>query len=226
MSAKKTPRPIRSAKKIIYIFCEGESEQEYANFLKEEFSDVAAIQPPVIGLFEQAKRNFSREVRYKNKIEVIDEIWFFFDTEEDTGTSWDTTAAIIKWLKKLKKKPPIKIRLLMNKSCIEYWFLLHFKKTTIPIRSAQDKLLVEDQLKQKNFAPSYKKGDHDSIFEIAQRYQIAKENGSWALSQIKDSGLPPKDNESIRNEWLYKTTNTFTNVHEAIDFLEQLRIDK
>lgn len=34
-----------SGKKIIRVFCEGESEQAYTEFLKRRFCDVAVIKP-------------------------------------------------------------------------------------------------------------------------------------------------------------------------------------
>lgn len=37
------PRPTRKTKPLIYVFCEGESEQAYTEFLKKTFSDLAVI---------------------------------------------------------------------------------------------------------------------------------------------------------------------------------------
>lgn len=54
----------RNIKPLIYIFCEGESEIEYANFLKERFAETAIIKKPVKGLFEVARNKFKREARY------------------------------------------------------------------------------------------------------------------------------------------------------------------
>lgn len=71
-------RKIKSVKPLIYVFCEGESEQAYTDFLKKVFSDVAVIKrPKETGLFEEAQTKFSRDAKYKNSIEVTDEIWFF-----------------------------------------------------------------------------------------------------------------------------------------------------
>lgn len=217
----KNKRMVRPTKKVIFIFCEGESEQEYANFLKEEYSDVASIQAPVLGLFDHAKRVFNASVRYKNSIDVIDEIWFFFDTEEDAGVPWEQNKKILEKLKKLRKKPPIKVRLLMTKSCIEYWFLLHYEKTTIPIRSPSDKRQVENRLKRE--IQTYEKGDRTSIFQIAEKYLKAKENGAWSLKQLGEFEWLSQQSDDIRNEWLYKTGYTFTTVHEAIEYLDSLR---
>lgn len=55
------PRPTRRRKPYIVVFCEGESEQAYTDFLKKEFKDVASIKrPSATGLFEEADGKFKR----------------------------------------------------------------------------------------------------------------------------------------------------------------------
>ena len=39
-------RQVKKPKPLIYVFCEGESEQAYVKFLKKRFSDVAVINGP------------------------------------------------------------------------------------------------------------------------------------------------------------------------------------
>lgn len=53
----------RKIKPLIYVFCEGESEIEYVNFLKEKYEDVAVIQKPVKGLFSTADKKFKKEAK-------------------------------------------------------------------------------------------------------------------------------------------------------------------
>ena len=49
------PRPIKKSKPYIVVFCEGESEQVYMDFLKKEFRDVAVIKRVnTTGLFAEA----------------------------------------------------------------------------------------------------------------------------------------------------------------------------
>lgn len=49
------PRPTKKSKPYIVVFCEGESEQVYTDFLRKEFKDVASIKrPSSTGLFEEA----------------------------------------------------------------------------------------------------------------------------------------------------------------------------
>lgn len=50
-------RRVKREKPYIIVFCEGESEQAYADFLKREFRDVAVIQrPKSTGTFGEADR--------------------------------------------------------------------------------------------------------------------------------------------------------------------------
>ena len=94
------PRKVKPAKPLIYVFCEGESEQAYTDYLKKTFSDVAVLKrPPDTGLFEEAEAKFSKSPKYKNSIEVTDEIWFFYDVEEKDIPKWNDRLAIIKKLR-------------------------------------------------------------------------------------------------------------------------------
>ena len=69
----------KSPKKIIRVFCEGESEQAYTDFIKNCFNDIAVIKyPKATGLFETAKDKFSKDPQFKDYANEIDEVWFFF----------------------------------------------------------------------------------------------------------------------------------------------------
>ena len=103
------PRKLRNAKPLIYVFCEGESEQAYTDFLKKKFADVAVIKRPgTTGIFEEAEAKFSKDSKYRNSAEVTDEIWFFFDVEQTDIAKWDARYEIIKNLRKLRKNPNLK----------------------------------------------------------------------------------------------------------------------
>lgn len=72
-----------SGKVIIRVFCEGESEQAYTEFLKHKFSDVAVIEyPKETGLFDRASDRFAKDPLYRDYKEVINEIWFFFELKQ------------------------------------------------------------------------------------------------------------------------------------------------
>lgn len=218
------PRSVkeRKARPLIYVFCEGESEQVYTDFLKRTFSDLAVVKrPSTTGLFEEAQDKFSKDKRFRDYAEVTNEIWFFFDVETDQRDKWDSRYKIIKKLRKLRKDQDIKVRLLMTTACIEYWLMLHYKKYSPVIKTTADKerILHELQAKEK----TYKKGDEKSTFHIAENYQTAVKNAKDIFQSLLKDGLPGLIETDERNKWLYTCSKTFTTVFEAIEFLESLR---
>lgn len=213
-------RQIRKTKPLVYVFCEGESEQAYTKYLKKQFESSAVIKcVPQTGLFHDAKKKFENDARYRDNISEINEIWFFFDVEEEDISKWDKRLKIINSLRRKKKKPGIRVRLLMTTACAEYWFLLHYEMTTPPIHTAPDKERLLKRLQE--FVPAYTKGDQDTTSEIAQNYETAIQNGMQILDSLLGDGMPVREDSDERNAWLYKSHRTFTTVHEAIQFLEE-----
>lgn len=212
----------RKCKKLIYVFCEGESEQAYINFLKKRFEKIAVIKPPQKGLFEVAKNKFTKDPRYKEAADVTDEIWFFMDIDTEQGdlAKWESRYKIIKTLRKLRKSPKITIRLLMTTACIEYWFMLHYSKLNPPIKTKADKDDIQELLLEK--VPSYKKGDKDIIVDISQNYKEAIKNGRWTIEMVLQDWVGTDGDYDARNKWLYESGKTFTTVHEAIEFLQSM----
>lgn len=215
------PRQLKSQKPYIEVFCEGESEQAYVDFLKKKFEDVAVIKhPKSTGIFEEADSKYKNDIRYKSNAEVTDEIWFFFDVETKDISKWDSRLKIINKLRKLRKKPNIKIRLLMTTGCIEYWLMLHYKMFAPSVQTESEKEKMLTMLMQKE--PTYKKGDYSSTSKIAEKYPTAVKNAKKTVYNLLSEGLPGLDDTDERNEWLYKNCKTFSSVYEAIDFLESL----
>lgn len=215
-------RQLRKTKPLIYVFCEGESEQVYTDFLKVNFSDVAVIKrPSTTGIFEEANSLFQKDKRYKENAEITDEIWFFFDVEKKDIGKWDSRYKIIKKLRVLKKKPGIKIRLLMTTACIEYWLMLHYRMFSPLIETVADKERIKSEVIKHE--PLYKKGDYDSTARIAANYPTAVVNAAQTIRNLLPQGLPGLEDTDERNQWLYKNCLTFSTVYEAINFLNSLR---
>ena len=215
-------RQLRKVKPLIYVFCEGESEQVYTDFLKKTFADVAVIKrPSATGVFEEADSLFQKDKRYKDIAEVTDEIWFFFDVEKKDISKWESRYKIIKKLRALKKKPGIKVRLLMTTACIEYWLMLHYKMFAPPIETVADKERMKAEVVKQE--PLYEKGDYDSTARIAANYSTAVVNAAQTVKNLLSEGLPGLEDTDERNQWLYKNCLTFSTVHEAINFLESLK---
>lgn len=215
------PRRIKHAKPLIFVFCEGESEQVYTDFLKQRFANVAVIKrPSATGLFEEADRRFQKDPKFRDYAEVTDEIWFFFDVETKDIGKWEQRLAMIKRLRRLRRNPNIRVRLLMTTGCIEYWLMLHYKMFSPPVLEVADKerMLAEVVARE----ASYVKGNYEATARIAERYPIAVEHAEKILCNLLSDGLPGLEDTDKRNQWLCKQCKTFSTVNEAITFLEQL----
>ena len=211
-------RPTKREKKYIVVFCEGESEQAYMSFLKKEFRDIATFRwAKSPSPFEEADKRFEKDKKYRDNAEVTDEIWFFFDVETKDIDKWDAHMKIIKKLRKLRKKPGIKVRLLMTTGCIEYWLMLHYEMYAPSIRTVAEKNQVMNHLRRR--VPNYEKGDVNVTEEIAENYPTAITNARQTLYNLLDQGLPTLEDTDERNHWLCQKCLTFSNVHEAINFL-------
>lgn len=216
------PRPTKQRKPYIVVFCEGESEQAYTDFLKKEFRDAASIKRPgSTGLFEEADSKFKRDKSYRDYAEVTDEIWFFFDVEVKDADSWDARMKIIKRLRSLRKKPGIRVRLLMTTGCIEYWLTLHYEMCTPSVRTVSEKKQIMNCLLARE--PNYRKGDAVITAKIAQNYPTAVANAKQIVSNLLGRGLPGLEDTDERNRWLCQNCLTFSTVYEAIDFLTSLQ---
>ncbi len=215
-------RSLKNTKPLIYVFCEGESEQAYTDFLKNRFSDVAVIKrPPSVGLFEEAEARFKKDRKYINSAEVTDEIWFFFDVEKKDIKKWDQRIKIIKYLCGLRKNQKIRVRLLMTTGCIEYWLMLHFKMFAPSVLTEAEKKRMLTELI--GIEPAYEKGDYSSTARIAERYPTAVKNAEKTLHNLLQDGLPGLEDTDERNHWLCTNCRTFSTVNEAISFLEGLK---
>lgn len=215
-------RPIRHEKKHIVVFCEGESEQAYMSFLKKSFDDVATFRwPSSPGLFDIADNKFKKDKFYRDYAEVTDEVWFFFDVELKDIDSWDARLKIINRLRKLRKKPGIKVRLLMTTGCIEYWLMLHYEMYAPSIQTVAEKERVMERLLSKQ--PNYQKGDVEETAKIAEHYPDAVDNAKQTVMHLLQEGLPGLEDTDERNRWLCQNCKTFSNVYEAIEYLTGLK---
>ena len=217
-------RKLKKSKVSICVFCEGESEQAYTDFLKSKFQDVAVFKrPSSTGLFEEADNRFKKDPKYRDYSDVFDEIWFFFDVEEKDIDNWSKRLEIIKRLRHLRKKPQIRIRLLMTTGCIEYWLMLHYRLFAPPVLTVPEKEQMLRQVIKEE--PTYKKGNYIATARIAQHYPTAVKNAGIVLQNLLKEGMPGLEDTDERNLWLCKNCRTFSTVQEAISFLESLKCE-
>lgn len=217
-------RKLKKSKVSICVFCEGESEQAYTDFLKSKFQDVAVFKrPSSTGLFEEADNRFKKDPKYRDYSDVFDEIWFFFDVEEKDVDNLSKRLEIIKRLRRLRKKPQIRVRLLMTTGCIEYWLMLHYRLFAPPVLTVPEKEQMLRQVIKEE--PTYKKGNYIATARIAQHYPTAVKNAGIVLQNLLKEGMPGPEDTDERNLWLCKNCRTFSTVQEAISFLESLKCE-
>lgn len=210
-------RKLKKSKVSICVFCEGESEQAYTDFLKSKFQDVAVFKrPSSTGLFEEADNRFKKDPKYRDYSDVFDEIWFFFDVEEKDVDNLSKRLEIIKRLRRLRKKPQIRVRLLMTTGCIEYWLMLHYRLFAPPVLTVPEKEQMLRQVIKEE--PTYKKGNYIATARIAQHYPTAVKNAGIVLQNLLKEGMPGLEDTDERNLWLCKNCRTFSTVQEAIFF--------
>lgn len=210
----------KSRKPYIIVFWEGESEEQYFKFLKDRFHEKANLNVhSKKGLFATAEKAFSSNGFYYDDMLDVDEIWIVFDTEVEMRPNWDRNWDVVKKLRRKCKNATVK--LYMTKGCIEYYFLLHYQKTQPLIVSVKDKDRIL-KLLEREYCLGYKKGDKDATWKIAEHYETAIENGQWCLKRIADE-LVSAANEDERVRRLYFTDSTFTNTHEAVEHLIELK---
>ena len=230
-------RPKRPVKPLIYAFYEGESEKQYLQQLKARYRDAEVINiVSKPGLFKEAVSQFDKNPSLRENAEVTDEIWFFFDVGDTDGDekSWDFILPKMKSLRGKRKKPGIRVRLLMTTGCLEYWLLLHFQKCLPCLQRKEDRDKAEAELNQlclKNWDKPYEKGDSDIIRRIFEAgAETAAEYGASYLRKLEEEGLPALDNPDKpvnsqldkRYQWLLSCEKTFTTVQEALHFLSGL----
>lgn len=217
-------RKLKKSKVSICVFCEGKSEQAYTDFLKSKFQDVAVFKrPSSTGLFDDADSRFKKDPKYRDYADVIDEIWFFFDVEEKDVDNLSKRLEIIKRLRRLRKKPQIRVRLLMTTGCIEYWLMLHYRLFAPPVLTVPEKEQMLRQVIKEE--PTYKKGNYIATARIAQHYPTAVKNAGIVLQNLLKEGMPGLEDTDERNLWLCKNCRTFSTVQEAISFLESLKCE-
>lgn len=112
----------------------------------------------------------------------------FFDVEEKDIDNWSKRLEIIKRLRRLRKKPQIRVRLLMTTGCIEYWLMLHYRLFAPPVLTVPEKEQMLRQVIKEE--PTYKKGNYIATARIAQHYPTAVKNAGIVLQNLLKKECP------------------------------------
>lgn len=112
MGKRRESRPARSMKPVFVVFCEGETEEAYLDFLKQTYRSPFKIIPKVEGgkISQHLIRTRCREVKISQNEKI--QVFLMYDMDKPEIT---------------EKLLQLKAHLLLSNPCIELWFLLHCK---------------------------------------------------------------------------------------------------
>ena len=134
--SRRTASKQKETKPLFWVFCEGETEKEYVNFLKSLYRVPIKIEIKIV------KSNISdayiKSFKGKGFTHDKDRNFLMYDAD---------VKDVLEKIKKLKN-----IELLLSNPCIELWFLLHYEGH----RAYIDSKGCVRKLEKKNY--SYKKG--------------------------------------------------------------------
>lgn len=98
-----------------------------------------------------------------------------------------------------------KLDVILSNPCFEFWYILHFRKTSAPFNSSQK---VKSTLR--NIHPAYNESD-TTIFEVlSNKTDVAVKNSKEVLKEQHN------DEEDLRN------CNPSTHVHKIVEYLQKI----
>ncbi|MCM1141019.1 MAG: RloB family protein [Muribaculum sp.] len=131
----------RAAHRVFLVICEGETEENYVNALKQFFRLPITIKTKVSGnaISRRLVENYVQELGIADKSDY--EIFYIYDSDVDVVVD------------KLLKLP--EGTLILSNPCIELWYLLHMKDHN---RFRDSKAIVKDLINSHNAWRNYCKG--------------------------------------------------------------------
>jgi hypothetical protein len=129
-------RKIRNIKPTFFVFCEGETEVAYVNYLRSKYRLPIILDSKIAG--HNISNNYINNYKQKSVSHEKDRTYLIYDM--DVVEAWN----------KIKRIQDAKI--LGSNPCFEFWLLLHFMNQQAPINS------MDCLTKLTNHYKGYKKG--------------------------------------------------------------------
>lgn len=187
----------RELKSKVLILCEGLTEKNYFNAMKEDFRLPKTVS---VNIFQSNKvdcKGVVEEAVKKAKREGIEKIFVVFDHDNQPKRDEAFKLASSK-----------NIEVIFSSICFETWFLFHFKNSTkaFPTEEA-----LEKELKKCIGMENYEKNDFKHYASLKDKLTVAKSNSkNIRLSVIQN-------NEGIE---IYDL-NPYSNIDELVTFLDR-----
>jgi hypothetical protein len=186
----------RELKSKVLILCEGLTEKNYFNALKEDLGLPKTI---AVNVFQSNKvdcKGVVEEAIKKAKKEGFEEIFVVFD--HDNQAKRDEAFRLAKTKN---------ITVIFSSICFEGWYLLHYKNSTKAFTSEAE---LEKELKKCAGMENYEKNNF-------KHYSILKDKITAAKSHAEKSRLTVIQNNDKVEVF---NLNPFTNVDELVVYLE------
>lgn len=180
---RRTNRRKRSVKPRLLILCEGETERNYFQAMKEDddykskmaatnITILTAKSPTPEQIVKEAKKKGVEAKQEDNPYEMI---WVVFDHDNHPHRKKAYDKAI---------KDKLEIKVAFSAICFETWYLLHFEKSTKSYPNAS-KLIVT----LKKYYPNYQKAKQNDFVNLKPNFQKAIENAKWLRKRINDDEM-------------------------------------
>ncbi|MDQ5930472.1 MAG: hypothetical protein QG594_2260 [Bacteroidota bacterium] len=189
----------RELKSKTLILCEGLTEKNYFNAMKEDLRLPKTIGVEVFQSNKVDCKGVVEEAIKKAKREGFQEIFVVFD--HDNQAKRDEA---------FKLASDKNIKVIFSSICFESWFLFHFKNTTKSFASEE---VLEKELKKCTGMENYEKNDFKHYSILKDKLHIAKSNAK----NIRLSVIENNYGVAIFN------LNPYTNIDELVLFLENQR---
>ena len=169
-------------KQSFAVVVDGETEYWYLQMLKRNEPNIPFnIKPQIL-----QKKNIKQQYELVTDLseEEYDKVFWIVDLdvllkeEREKKNSTSSLQQFLNYYKSLSKQK--KIVVIVNNPCLEYWFLLHFQKTTKVFTACTD---AEKQVSQhlqgyEKTEKFFKKSNNDIYKQLKPLLQTAKENAT------------------------------------------------
>jgi len=195
MSVIKAPR----STKILWIFCEGETEKYYFQKLKAE-ERIGRVN------VKSTKKTGSKNIvkyattftKHNNDFSKGDTVFCVFDRDKNTN----------KQLKEAKREAERHgIKIIFSNPSFEFWLLIHYQLHTTSCEN--DDILT----KLKKFIPDYHKADPELYLITRNNIETAKTNSQKIIEMYRDKNV----------ELISRESNPVTLVNNLIEVLNNFR---
>ena len=170
MARKREIRPAKKMKHICLVFCEGETEEAYLDFLRNTYQSPIKIVSKVEGadINQRVVDNKAKSLRLSSRDKV--KVFLMYDLDVEAVN---------------EKLKGIRAELIGSNPCIELWFLLHREHRRASISSAE----CLRKLTSKNDCwATYKKSD---LSDAQKKYLLTNVSKAiMASKELKDGDNP------------------------------------